>query len=135
MSPCWRQAAGVQRCAVETCMATGHKITIVPAGEHVEVSLDGQKLAESDRAVRLDETGLPARYYIPRDDVRMDLLEPTDHKSTCPFKGQASYWSVRAGDDRLENVVWSYPEPIPDAEGIAGLLSFYNDRVQITIGG
>ena len=116
-------------------MATGHKITIVPAGEHVEVSLDGQKLAESDRAVRLDETGLPARYYIPRDDVRMDLLEPTDHKSTCPFKGQASYWSVRAGDDRLENVVWSYPEPIPDAEGIAGLLSFYNDRVQITIGG
>jgi len=116
-------------------MATGHKITIVPAGEHVEVSLNGQKLAESDRAIRLDETGSPARYYIPRDDVRMDLLEPTDHKSTCPFKGQASYWSVQAGEHRLENVVWSYPEPIPDAEGIAGLLSFYNDRVQITIGG
>jgi len=116
-------------------MATGHKITIVPAREHVEVSLNGQKLAESDRAIRLDETGSPARYYIPRDDVRMDLLEPTDHKSTCPFKGQASYWSVRAGEHRLENVVWSYPEPIPDAEGIAGLLSFYNDRVQITIGG
>lgn len=115
-------------------MATGHKITIVPADVHVEVRLGGETVAESDRAIRLDETGLPARYYIPRDDVRTDMLEPTAHRSTCPFKGEASYWSVRLGDDVYENVVWSYETPIPDAAGIEGLLCFYNEHVDLTVG-
>jgi uncharacterized protein (DUF427 family) len=115
-------------------MATGHKITIVPADAHVEVRLGGETVAESDRAIRLDETGLPARYYIPRDDVRTDMLEPTAHRSTCPFKGEASYWSVRLGDDVYENVVWSYEAPIPDAAGIEGLLCFYNEHVDLTVG-
>ncbi len=115
-------------------MGTGHTITITPADVHVEVTLNGQKLAASDRAVRLDETGLPARYYIPRDDVRTDLLRTSSHHTTCPFKGDASYWSVQAGDDVHENIAWSYETPIPDAAGITGLLCFYNDRVDLTLG-
>jgi uncharacterized protein (DUF427 family) len=114
-------------------MATGHKITIAPAEAHVEVKVGGQTVAESDRVMRLEETGLPARYYIPRDDVRMDLLEATAHHSTCPFKGEASYWSVRLGDDVHENVVWSYEDPIPEAAGIRGLVCFYNERVDLTV--
>jgi len=114
-------------------MATGRTITIVPAGAHVQVSLGGQTIAESDRAVRLDETGMPARYYLPRDDVRTDLLEPTAHRTTCPFKGQASYWSVRLGDDVYDNVAWSYETPIPQAADIEGLLCFYNELVDLTV--
>jgi uncharacterized protein (DUF427 family) len=115
-------------------MATGHTITIRPADVHVEVALNGQTLAASGRAVRLDETGLPPRYYVPRDDVRADLLRPSAHHTTCPFKGEASYWSVQLGDEVHENIVWSYETPIPDAVGITGLLCFYNDRVDLTVG-
>ena len=115
-------------------MANGHTITITPADVHVEVALNGQTLATSDRAVRLDETGFPPRYYIPRDDVRTDLLRPSAHHTTCPFKGVASYWSVQLGSDVQENIVWSYETPIPDAAGITGLLCFYNDRVDLRVG-
>jgi uncharacterized protein (DUF427 family) len=115
-------------------MATGHKITIAPADVHVEVRLGGETLAKSDQAVRLDETGLPARYYIPRDDVRTELLRPSAHTTTCPFKGEASYWSVQVGDEVHENLVWSYESPIPDASGIAGLMSFYTEQVDLTLG-
>ena len=116
-------------------MASGHKITITPADVHVEVRLGGQTLASSDRAVLLEETGLPARYYLPREDVRTELLRPTAHHSTCPFKGRASYWSAEAGGQVHENLVWSYEAPIPEAGRIAGLMCFYNDRVQLVVGG
>ena len=114
-------------------MATGHKITIAPADAHVEVRLGDQTIAESDRAILLEETGSPARYYLPRDDVRADLLQASAQRSTCPFKGQASYWSVKLGDDVYENVVWSYETPIADAADIAGLLCFYNERVDLKV--
>ena len=116
-------------------MATGHTIKIYPATLHVEVSIDGEKLAESDRPVLLDETGLPTRYYLPREDVRTDLLRPTSTKTTCPFKGDASYWSARVGGEDHDDLVWSYESPIPQAEGIAGLMSFYPDRVKLTVEG
>jgi uncharacterized protein (DUF427 family) len=115
------------------CMTAGHTITIIPAGQHIEVSVGGQKLAESDRAMRLDETGLPARYYIPREDVRTELLRPTGRKTTCPFKGQASYWSAQVGDELYKDLIWSYETPIPAAQQIAGLMCFYNERVELTI--
>ncbi|MGN6793538.1 MAG: DUF427 domain-containing protein [Streptosporangiaceae bacterium] len=115
-------------------MATGHTITIAPAAAHIEIKLEGQTIAKSDRAVRLDETGIPARYYIPREDVRIDLLRPTAHKTTCPYKGEASYWSVQLGDKVYDNIVWGYETPIPDAAGITGLLCFYNDRVDLMLG-
>jgi uncharacterized protein (DUF427 family) len=116
-------------------MTQGHRITITPSDFHVEVIVDGEKVAESDRPVLLDETGLPTRYYLPREDVRTDLLRPTNRGTTCPFKGEASYWSLEVGEDVHENFVWSYERPIPDAEGITGLMSFYNERVDITIDG
>jgi uncharacterized protein (DUF427 family) len=116
-------------------MAKGHTITITPAELHVEVTLDGQKIAESDHPVLLDETGLPTRYYLPREDVRTDLLQRTDLATTCPFKGEASYWSVKLADQVHDNVVWSYETPIPAAEGITGLMSFYPDRVELTVTG
>jgi len=114
-------------------MAAGHNIVITPANRHIEVRVSGQKLAESDRAMRLEETGLPPRYYVPREDVRTELLRPTARKTTCPFKGQASYWSAQVGDELYKNLVWSYERPIPRASQIAGLMCFYHERVQLTI--
>lgn len=114
-------------------MAPGHRITITPAHVHVEVAVAGETVAKSDRAVRLDETGLPPRYYLPREDVRTDLLRPSALETTCPFKGQASYWTLEVGDQVLEDVAWSYERPIEASEGIAGLLCFYNDRVELTV--
>ena len=110
-----------------------HQITITPTDRHVEVFLGGEKLASSDRAVVLAETGLPDRYYLPAEDVRTGLLRPTSTKSTCPYKGEASYWSVEAGGQVHDDVVWSYETPIPGAEEIAGLLCFWTERgVELT---
>jgi uncharacterized protein (DUF427 family) len=116
-------------------MASGHTITITPAELHVEVTLNGEKLAESDRPVLLDETGLPTRYYLPREDVRTDLLRPTETATHCPYKGDASYWSARVGGETYDDVVWSYEKPIPGAEGITGLMCFYPERVEMTVSG
>jgi uncharacterized protein (DUF427 family) len=116
-------------------MTQGHRITITPGDLHVEVSVNGEKLAASDRPVLLEETGLPTRYYLPREDVRTELLRATTRETTCPFKGQASYWSVVVGDEVLDDLVWSYETPIPEAEGVAGLMCFYNERVDLSIDG
>ena len=114
---------------------SGHTVTISPADLHVVVRVDGEKIAETDHPVLLDETGLPTRYYFPRADVRMDLLRATSFSTQCPFKGQASYWTLELGDSVHDGIVWTYEQPIAGAEGIAGLLSFYNDRVELTVGG
>ena len=113
----------------------GHQITITPTGSHIEITLHGEKLADTDRAVLLSETGMPPRYYLPRQDVRTDLLRPTATRTASPFKGQASYWSAEAGGEVHDDLVWSYESPIPGAEGIAGLMCFYNHRVELTIDG
>jgi uncharacterized protein (DUF427 family) len=118
-----------------TRMTKGHRITITPSDVHVEVHVSGEKVADSDRPVLLGETGLPTRYYLPREHVRTDLLTPTNRETTCPFKGEASYWSLEVGDDLHENIVWSYETPIPEAEGITGLMSFYNERVDLVVDG
>ncbi len=112
-------------------MARGHEIVITPGDLHVEITGGGEKVAESDRPVLLDETGLPTRYYLPPEDVRMDLLRRTAHTSRCPFKGRASYWALEVGGQVYENVAWSYEDPIPGAEEIAGLLAFYDNQVDV----
>jgi uncharacterized protein (DUF427 family) len=114
-------------------MTNGHTISIAPADAHVEVRLGGELLAATDRPVVLEETGLPSRYYLPRDDVHMDRLRPTSFHTTCPFKGEASYWSIDVDGETHDGIAWSYEAPIPAASGITGLLSFYPDRVQITV--
>jgi uncharacterized protein (DUF427 family) len=116
-------------------MTSGHQITITPADARVVVTVGGETIADTDKAVVLAETGLPARYYLPREDVRFDLLSATSTHTTCPFKGQASYWSAQVGGQVLPDVGWSYESPIPQAAGIAGLVCFYNDRVQLTVDG
>jgi uncharacterized protein (DUF427 family) len=116
-------------------MTKGHAITITPADQHVEVVVNGVKVAESDRPVLLEETGLPTRYYLPGDDVRTDLLRPTSTETTCPFKGQAAYWSLEVAGEVHDDLVWSYEAPIPEAAGVTGLLCFYNERVDLVVDG
>jgi uncharacterized protein (DUF427 family) len=110
-------------------MTSGHTITTEPATEKVRVVHAGITIAESTRALVLYETGLPPRYYLPQDDVRLDLLEPTDFSTTCPFKGEASYWSLRIGDEHVTGVAWSYLDPLEERTDIAGLICFYPEKV------
>jgi uncharacterized protein (DUF427 family) len=106
-----------------------HRIDVRPTDAHVTVKANGETVAESDRALLLFETGLPARAYLPLEDVRQELLTPTDHGSVCPYKGTASYWSIGG----LENVAWSYRDPIPEAGAIEGLVSFLGDGVEVEL--
>jgi uncharacterized protein (DUF427 family) len=116
-------------------MSAGHTVTITPTDAHVEVRVGDELLAATDRALRLDETGLPPRYYLPKDDVRMDRLRPTTFHTTCPFKGEASYWSVTVDGTTHDGIVWAYEAPIEAATAIAGHLSFYPDRAAVTVDG
>jgi uncharacterized protein (DUF427 family) len=115
-------------------MNPGHTVTITPADLHVEIRVDDELVAETDHPVILEETGLPTRYYLRREDVRMDLFRATTFSTECPFKGQASYWTLQLGDNIHDGIMWSYETPIPSAEGITGLMCFYNDRVDLTVG-
>ncbi|GAT83700.1 hypothetical protein STXM2123_4402 [Streptomyces sp. F-3] len=106
-------------------MAQEHTITIDRTGEHVRVVHDGQVLAESNRPLVLRETGCPPRYYLPAEDVRLDLLTPSGTHTYCPFKGTASYWSLPNAAD----AVWAYPDPKPEVAGIKDHLCFYDVEV------
>ena len=86
-------------------------------------------MADTTRAHFLFETGLPTRYYIPAEDVRMDLLTPTDTKTRCPYKGTASYWTARIGEETFDDIVWAYPDPVPECPKIKDLMCFYNEKV------
>ena len=109
---------------------TGHRISTHPSEQKVRVEFDGEVLAESTRAIALEETGLPTRYYLPREDVRMDLLTATDTTSHCPFKGDASYYSAPGAEDAF----WVYENPSEkDAEPIAGLLAPWPGRVEVIV--
>lgn len=116
-------------------MTGRHTIEISPTDAHVEVKVGGLLLAATDRALKLDETGLPTRYYLPREDVRMDLLRPTTFHTTCPFKGEASYWSVDVEGATHDGIVWSYEEPTTQAAQVKSMLSFYPDRTEVTVDG
>jgi uncharacterized protein (DUF427 family) len=101
----------------------------------VRVEIEGVTLGETRRPILLFETGLPTRYYIPTLDVRMDLLEPTESVTRCPYKGVARYWSARLGDKLVKDIVWSYPALIPECPKIENLLSFYNEHVDMNVDG
>ena len=111
------------------------RVDALRSSRHVRVEIDGVVLAESTQPTILFETSLQPRYYLPKVDVRMDLLEPTDHATRCPYKGQARYWSARVGDRLVENVAWSYPAPFPESQPVMGLVCFYNERVDLTVDG
>jgi uncharacterized protein (DUF427 family) len=112
-----------------------HRVDVLNSSRHVQVRVGGALVAESSRPRLLFETGLPVRYYLPKLDVRQELLVPSPTRSRCPYKGEAVYWSARAGDELLEDIVWSYPAPIPEAPKIENLLAFYNEKTDITVDG
>lgn len=99
------------------------------------MTVDGVMVADSSATIGMLETGLPVRHYFPRDDVRMDLLDPTTTETVCPFKGQASYWTLRIGDAEHRDLAWSYERPIDSAARLQDLICFYDERVDITIDG
>ncbi len=106
-----------------------HPITITPNTKRVRVSFAGKIIADSTRALTLKEASYAPVQYIPRADADMSLLKPTTHKSHCPYKGDASYFSIASDGGTAENAVWSYEQPYPAIAEIAGHLAFYPNRV------
>jgi uncharacterized protein (DUF427 family) len=111
------------------------RIDVLDSSRHVEVIVDGVTVADTHHPRLLFETGLPTRYYVRKVDVRMDLLEPTDTETGCPYKGTAEYWSVRIGDHLERDLAWSYPHPLPESQKVAGLVCFFNERVDLVVDG
>ena len=105
------------------------RVDTLRSSRRVQVYLEGQKVADSIRPLLLFETHLPVRYYLPAEDVRTDLLEASDTVTSCPYKGLARYWSVRLGQNMVRDVMWSYPDPIPENPKIRDLFCFFNERV------
>ena len=111
------------------------RIDVLASSRHVRIELDGVTVAESRRPTLLFETGLPTRYYLPRTDVRLDLLVPSDHSTACPYKGTAGYHHLQLPGGRRPNAVWSYRHPTLESAKIAGLLAFYNEHVDLYVDG
>lgn len=110
-------------------MAANYEIRFEPGRRRMRVEFNGVWIADSSRVVVLHETRQPPAYYFPREDVRTDLLEKTAQVTHCPFRGNASYWTIRAGTAVAENAAWSYEDPYEDGRPIKGYISFYPDRV------
>ncbi len=108
-----------------------YPITIKPASQRVRVKVGETIIADSTSAMMLKESSYPGVHYIPRSDTRMDLLTATDRVTHCPYKGDASYYSIAADGHSLANAVWSYETPFPAVQQIAGHLAFYPDKVTI----
>jgi uncharacterized protein (DUF427 family) len=111
------------------------RVDILTSSRHVEVVVDGVKVADTKQPRILFETSLPPRYYMPLTDVRMDLLSPSSTESQCPYKGTAEYWSLETDGNMHEDFVWIYRKPVAESQKIAGLVAFYNEHVDIYIDG
>jgi uncharacterized protein (DUF427 family) len=112
---------------------SGHTVSVAASERRVRVSIRGEVVAESERALELHETGYPTRYYLPLEDVRDGVLEPSSKTTHCPFKGDASYYSARVGGELREDVVWAYCDPIPAVAEIAGYVSFYPEKAVLDV--
>ncbi len=111
------------------------RVDVLPSSRHVVVRIDGTVVADSERPTILFETSLPPRYYLPKTDVRMDLLTPTDTTTRCPYKGTAEYYTATVDGTDHEDVVWWYRSPVRESAPIAGLVAFYDERVDIEVDG
>src|SRR5919202_295360 len=112
-----------------------HRVDTRQSSRHVRVMIEGETLADTHRPWLVFETGLPTRYYLPLEDVRMDLLMPSETRTLCAYKGEARYWSAMVGDEVYEDVAWSYPDPLPDNPQIRDLICFFNEQVDIEVDG
>jgi uncharacterized protein (DUF427 family) len=112
-----------------------HRVDVLHSSRHVQVRIGNVTVADSRRPRLLFETGLPVRYYLPKLDVRQDLLVPSATRTRCPYKGEAVYWSAEVDGSRLEDIVWSYPAPIPETPKIENLVAFFNEKVDIIVDG
>jgi uncharacterized protein (DUF427 family) len=111
------------------------RVDVMASTRHIKVVIAGEVIADTRRPHILFETHLPKRYYLPRVDVRRELLQDSDHTSQCPYKGVAQYWSVQVRDYVAKNIAWSYPDPIPENPKIKGLICFFNERVDTYVDG
>ena len=111
----------------------GYKIKLTPVDRQMRVWLGCAAVADSSHVLVMREGDYPPVYYFPRADVNMDLLTATDRGSHCPFKGDASYWTIEAGDRHEENVAWSYESPFDEMLEIASMIAFYQDRVKLEV--
>jgi len=112
-----------------------HRVDVLDSDRHIQIKVNGEIVAETNRPKLLFETGLPTRYYIPPEDVHEEFLVPSDKETQCPYKGGASYWSVEAGGECVEDLAWTYQEPIPEAGKIKGYLCFFNEHVDLEVDG
>jgi uncharacterized protein (DUF427 family) len=111
------------------------RVDILASSRHVRIEVAGVTVAESTSPRLLFETGLPVRYYLPKTHVRLDALVESPTVSHCPYKGQAEWWSVLAGDRTYEDLAWSYRSPLPESQKIAGLIAFYDEKVDVYVDG
>ncbi len=109
----------------------GHPIAIAPNPRRVRVSAGGAVIAETTRALTLREAAYPPIQYIPREDADLARLQRSDHRSYCPYKGEAGYFSIVSGGMIVENAVWTYEAPYDAVKAIAGHLAFYPDKVTV----
>ncbi len=111
-----------------------HPITITPTGTRVQVKVGGTVIADTEAALTLQEASYPPVQYVPRDAVAPDLLTGTATSTHCPYKGDASYWSVTTAAGTTVDAAWSYETPYDAVAAIAGHLAFYPDRAEVVLG-
>jgi uncharacterized protein (DUF427 family) len=113
--------------------STEHPITIEPTKGRVRVRVNGELVADTDAALQLQESTYPAVQYIPMNDVAQDVLSRSDTTTYCPFKGEASYYSVTAAGHTVDDAIWTYEHPYPAVAAIAGHVAFYPDKAEISV--
>ena len=111
------------------------RIDALRSRRHVRIEIDGEVVADSVHPVLLFETGLAVRYYLPKTDVRMELLDPSPTTTGCPYKGTAEYYAATVDGHRHDDVAWWYRHPTAEAMAIAGMVAFYDERVDVTVDG
>jgi uncharacterized protein (DUF427 family) len=111
------------------------RVDVLQSSRHVVVEVDGVVVADSHQPRLLFETGLPVRYYLPKTDVRMDLLRASEHHTDCPYKGTASYYDVVVDGTTHTNLAWWYPGPVLESAKIAGYVAFYDEKVDVLVDG
>ena len=109
-----------------------YRVDLSTGATPMKAVFNGAEVAASERPLIVAETNHEPVVYFPLEDVRLEFFAATDHHTFCPFKGEASYWTLDVNGETAENVLWAYPEPLPEVAGLKGFAAFYSDRVTIT---